>query len=166
MWGRCPFSCTRCVRSGDRSPCTGGWECLASSGVDRPSRHASPRACWVGIRSRDSWDRCGDSLRTDCSGTEGAPPSSYTCRTGSGCRTFCSGGERQRLRLPRQKRWPRQRQWQKRWIAWIAWLVLSFYYFSLPYSLANFFFNFLNFKSMHRPKKRGFPLFFYLFHLF
>jgi hypothetical protein len=42
-------------------------------------------------------------------------------------------------------------------------LVLSFYYFSLPYPLANFFFNFLNFKSMHRPKKRGFPLFFISF---
>jgi hypothetical protein len=28
-----------------------------------------------------------------------------------------------------------------------GWLVLSFYYFSLPYPLANFFFNFLNFKK-------------------
>jgi len=28
-----------------------------------------------------------------------------------------------------------------------SWMVLSFYYFSLPYPLANFFFNFLNFKK-------------------
>jgi hypothetical protein len=43
-----------------------------------------------------------------------------------------------------------------------SWMVLSFYYFSLPYPLANFFFNFLNFKSIDQ-KKGVSPSFFISF---